>query len=187
MAKKLYVQDDDRAAGRVLTTLVEIALVAVLGLFLAKYVFFSIDTESKSMEPGIRQNSVVFINKLSYIFREPGRFDVVAFTRRGSAQATTILVRRIVGLPGETVRIEKGTVYIDGEPLDVSPWISEITSDGIASEDIHLGPDEYFVLGNTPANSEDSRSSTIGAVTRSRILGKAWLDAISLTEFYRIR
>ena len=86
-----------------------------------------------------------------------------------------------------TIRIDRGRVYIDGRELDVSGFISEITSDGIAGDGIRLAENEYFVLGDTPANSEDSRSSTVGPVLRVQIVGKAWLSAKSITEFQLIR
>lgn len=182
MSKKMYLQEEKGITPRIFETLVEIAVVAALGLFLARYLFFSTETESRSMEPTIMPQSVVFADCLCFEFREPERFDVVTFTRVPGDQESGCLVRRIVALPGETIRIGKGVVYIDNEILDVSDYISEITSDGTAEFDFRLKEDEYFVLGDTPANSEDSRSSSVGAVKRSQILGKAWLSAKSLTE-----
>jgi len=78
-------------------------------------------------------------------------------------------------------------VYINGHKLDVSKYTSEITSDGIAGDGLLLGDNEYFVLGDTPANSEDSRSSTIGAIDRELLIGKAWLTVKSVTELRLIR
>ena len=114
------------------------------------------------------------------------RFDVVTFTR-SEDNSDSLLTRRVIGLPNETVRIEKGVVYIDGKILEISDYFSDITSDGIAREGIRLKENEYFVLGDMPANSEDSRSSTIGVVRVSKIIGKAWLNAKSLTELSIIR
>lgn len=186
MARKMYIEDSRPRALGVFETLVQIAVICVLGLFLARYFFFSLTTYSKSMEPEIQPESVVFINRAGYVLTEPERFDVVAFSRTDIPDED-ILVRRIIGLPGETVRIYRGQVYINGKMLDVSDHISEITSDGIAEKGIRLKEDEYFVLGDTPANSEDSRSSTVGAVKRNRILGCAWIAFRSITEFNLIR
>ena len=187
MAKKMYLVDDRNKALTVFEILVQIVVVAVLALFIAKYFFYSAETESKSMEPTIEPSSVVFVNRTSYLFNGPKRFDVVAFDRGESGRNDDVLVRRIVGLPGETVRITRGTVYINDVKLNIDGIISEITSDGIAASAIRLDDDEYFVLGDTPANSEDSRSSTIGAVNVSQIVGRAWLSAKSLTEITFIR
>ncbi|MBQ1378153.1 MAG: signal peptidase I [Lachnospiraceae bacterium] len=186
MAGKMYITDSRPRFLSVLETLVQIAVIAVLGLFLARYIFYSHENLSKSMEPSIMPDSVVFINRAGYTIREPERFDVAAF-QRSDERSSDVLVRRIIGLPGETVRIYRGTVYINNEALDLSGYISEITSDGIAENGIRLQEDEYFVLGDMPANSEDSRSSTVGAVKRSRIIGKAWITFRSITEFNLIR
>lgn len=182
MQKKMYLQEDKGKVLKFFELLVQISVVCVLGLFMAAYLFFSTETESKSMEPTVMPESVVFIDRIRYLFREPERFDVVAFSRTAGDPESDRLVRRIVALPGETIRIGKGVVYLNGQEFDVSGYFSEITSDGIAETDIRLKEDEYFVLGDTPANSEDSRSSTIGAVKRAQIIGKAWLAAKSLTE-----
>ncbi len=186
MKQKMYLQDTRPKALAVFETLVQIAVVSALGLFIAKYLFFSSTTESRSMEPTVVPNSVVFTNRTAYLFTKPERFDVVAFSRTGEEESD-ILIRRVIGLPGETIQIERGVVYINGAALDLQNYVSEITSDGIARNPIRLGEDEYFVLGDTPANSEDSRSSTIGTVPMKRIRGRVWLNARSITELGIIR
>lgn len=186
MKQKMYLQDTRPQALVVFESLVQVAVVAALGLFIAKYLFFSSTTVSRSMEPTVSSGSVVFINQTAYAFVKPERFDVVAFSRNEDAESD-ILVRRVIGLPGETIRIERGTVYINGNALDISEYTSEITSDGIARNPIRLGENEYFVLGDTPANSEDSRSSTIGTVSMKYIRGRVWLTAKSITELRLIR
>ena len=187
MKKKMYLVDNRPKFLSVLEFIVQAAVIAVLGLFVARFLFHATKTGSKSMEPTVSPDSVVFTDRCIYKLTEPQRFDVVTFRRRERSSEQDTLVRRVVGLPGETIRIEKGVVYIDGRELQVSSYISEITSDGIARESIRLSEDEYFVLGDTPANSEDSRSSTIGVVQHSQIIGKAWLSARSITEFHLIK
>ena len=181
MKKKMYLRDERPKFLSFLEALAVIMVTAALGLFLARTLFFSVKTESRSMEPTIMPETVVFVNRIPYSVREPERFDVVAFRRKSGAQ--DVLVRRVVALPGETIRIYRGTVYINDEPLDTGDLLGEITSDGIADEGIRLAEGEYFVLGDTPANSEDSRSSTIGVVRRSQIIGKVWISFESITRF----
>jgi len=187
MAQRLYLDDDIDKKSRVIMTVVEICLVVVMGLFIANFVFFSKTNESKSMDPTISPGAVVFVNRTAYGMKSPKRFDVVAFSREAGDLSSDILLRRIIALPGETIKIEKGIVYIDGNPLDVSLYAGEITSDGIAKTEIRLDSEEYFVLGDTPANSEDSRSSTVGPVKKSQILGKVWLQATSITQIRFIK
>lgn len=186
-SKKMYLTEERGKAKPVFELLTEIAVVALLGLFLANYIFFSVKTESRSMEPTISPNSIVFVNRSGFVFENPARFDVVAFHRVRGDESSDILVRRIIALPGETIRISRGTVYVNGEALEVSPYVSEITSDGIAEKPIRLSENEYFVLGDAPANSEDSRSSTLGMVRREQMIGRAFLSARSITDFHLIR
>ena len=185
MAKKIYLTEGKPLGIRILEVMTQIAVVAVFALFIAKFLFFSTENSSKSMEPTIPSGSIVFSNRLAYVFKGPSRFDVVAFSR--SEKSGDILLRRVIGLPGETVRIYRGTIYINDEVLDVSDYCSEITSDGLAEAGFRLAEGEYFVLGDTPANSEDSRMSTVGAVPAGRIVGKAWMTAKSITDLHFIR
>ena len=184
MAKKIYLTEGKPVGIRILEILTQIAVVAVFALFIAKFLFFSTDNSSKSMEPTIPSGSIVFSDRLAYVFTGPARLDVVTFTR--SENSGDILMRRVIGLPGETVRIYRGVVYINDEVLDVSAYCSEITSDGLAESGFTLGENEYFVLGDTPANSEDSRMSTVGAVPAGRIVGRAWMTARSITDLHFI-
>ena len=83
-------------------------------------------------------------------------------------------IKRIIGLPGETVQIKDGKIYIDGKILEEDYETTAIEDAGTAAEEIDLGGDEYFVLGDNRKNSEDSRMADIGNVKRSEIEGKAW-------------
>jgi len=185
MKRKMYLMDERPKVLAVLEALAIISVTAALGLFIANTIFFSAKSLSRSMEPTIDPDMVVFVNRMAYSVRETDRFDVVAFRRKSGAE--DVLVRRVIGLPGETVRIYRGTIYINEEPLDTGNMISEITSDGIASEGIRLGEGEYFLLGDTPANSEDSRSSTIGVVRKSQFIGKVWIAFSSVTQFRLVK
>ena len=185
-AKKMYLTEERGNVKPVFEILTEIAVVAALGLFFAHYLFFSVKTESRSMEPTIRADSVVFVNKAGYSFDAPKRFDIVAFNRVRGDASSDVLIRRIIALPGETIRISRGVVYVNGEEVDVSAYVSEITSDGIAENTILLSDNEYFVLGDAPANSEDSRSSTLGPIRGDQLIGRAYLSARSITDFHRI-
>ena len=185
-SRKMYLTEERGKVKPVFELLTEIVAVAALGLFLAHYVFFSVKTESRSMEPSIQPDSVVLVNKSGYIFDTPSRFDIVAFYRVRGDENSDILIRRVIALPGETIRISRGVVYVNGEVLDVSDYVSEITSDGIAENEIRLSENEYFVIGDAPPNSEDSRSSTLGCIRQDQVIGRAYLSARSITDFHLI-
>ncbi len=125
-----------------------------------------------SMEPTLYNSQEIFINKVSYLLFSPGRGDVIVFQPNGNENAH-YYVKRVIGLPGETVQIRGGQVYIDGEKLDDYNF-DKIENEGLAETPYLLGEDEYFVLGDNRNNSEDSRSGNIGAVHRDYIVGRAW-------------
>ena len=115
-----------------------------------------------SMEPSINNDDTVLVNKFAYAIKGPKRFDCIAF-EPDSIGSSKLYVKRVIGLPGETVQIKEGHIYINGELLenDINP--------------VKLGDDEYFCLGDNRNNSEDSRFSSIGMVKRKHIIGKTWM------------
>ena len=125
-----------------------------------------------SMEPTLKDGQKVMSSIISYYLAEPERFDVVIIDH----PREKYIVKRIIGLPGERVRIdEDGKVYINDVCL-VEEFISEpIFDSGIASEEICLGVDEYFVLGDNRNGSTDSRSEIIGNISRAWIIAKVIL------------
>ena len=126
-----------------------------------------------AMSPTYEEETIVRINRAVYIFSSPKRFDTVAF-KIGETRSNVRYVRRIVGLPGETVRIEDGAVYIDDEKI-AYPYNDEpIENAGAGSREILLGDNEYFVLcDNYNARMDDSRSNNIGAISGRQIIGRA--------------
>ncbi|HCY60761.1 MAG TPA: signal peptidase I, partial [Lachnoclostridium sp.] len=99
------------------------------------------------------------------------RFDVVVFEREGQQPG----IKRIIGLPGETVQIKNGSVYINGELLKAENGLAEATIAGVAEYPVELGDDEYFLLGDNRESSEDSRFSGIGNIKRENLIGRVWL------------
>lgn len=150
---------------------------AVIGLaFLA--VQFSLErtvVSGDSMAPTLEEDTSIMVNKLSYMRKGPERFDVIVFKQAGE-EHNYYQVRRVIGLPGETVQIVNGVVYINDEPLkEVVKDLPSIHLAGLATEPLVLDEDEYFVLGDNRNKSEDSRFANIGNVTKEQIVGKAWL------------
>ena len=127
-----------------------------------------------SMMPGIRNGQYVLVNRVIYHLSSPKRGDMVVFYPNGNVNAH-LSIKRVIGLPGETVRIEDGRVYIDDRPeSDPDHKYDTIQDPGIAANGITLGNKEYFVLGDRRNTSEDSRSAGVGAVHADAIIGKAW-------------
>lgn len=130
--------------------------------------------QGSSMEPKLSNEDNLIVDKISYRFHDPERFDIVVFPFR--YEENTFYIKRVIGLPGETVRIdEKGNILINGEILEESYGKEVIQSPGRAYEEIVLADDEYFLMGDNRNNSTDSRDPSVGNVRRDEIVGRAWL------------
>ena len=116
------------------------------------------------------RSTIKFVAKA---FKNIKRGDVIAFTTGGDS--SQVLVRRVIGLPKETVLIRDGQIYINGEIYLEKRDLPPIADPGLAENEIKLGGTEYFVLGDSRNNSEDSRHVDVGNVTREQILGTLWL------------
>lgn len=158
-------------------TLVDILVLLCLAWFLV-YSFFSVYRVSgHSMEPALSTGDTVLIDELSYRFVKPKRMDIVLFQRTDQSYN----MKRIIGLPGETVIIQNGRVYINGGLLETNK-LSPIALPGSAKNPIELQKDEYFLLGDNTDSSEDSRFQNIGNVHFSQIKGKVWFCLFPLKK-----
>lgn len=157
----------------VLSTSVYILVVLLLTFLIVKYVAVRTEVIGPSMEPTLYNEDNLIVQKLMYHFKEPERFDVVVFPFKHGER--TYYIKRIIGLPGETVQIDSdGTIYIDGEVLVEDYGKETIKNPGLAAQPILLGSNEYFVLGDNRNDSADSRDPSVGNVYRDDIIGKAW-------------
>lgn len=130
--------------------------------------------EGSSMEPTLADGDNLIVDKLSYRFGKPERFDIIVFPYEEGEE--TYFIKRVIGLPGETVQIdEAGTIFINGEKLRESYGKEVIENSGMAAEGILLGADEYFVLGDNRNDSMDSRDGRVGTIKEADIVGRAWM------------
>ncbi|MCI6060293.1 MAG: signal peptidase I [Dorea sp.] len=151
----------------------KIAVTCLLAFVAVWYFGQSVSTVGDSMSPVLSNADVVLTNRILYNASSPKRGDIIVFKPKGNENAH-YYIKRIIGLPGETVEIIENNVYIDGEKLEEDYATSEMGDVGIADEKIELAGDEYFVLGDNRESSEDSRNADIGNVKREYIYGKAW-------------
>jgi len=162
--------------GTVFKEVLQVVMPAIL-LALAIHIFLAQATVvyGQSMQPNLQPAERLVIEKVSYYFDEPQRNDIVVLD---IPQMSDLLIKRVVGLPGESVEIRRGTVLIDGQAIDQS-FI--YPPGGGTYGPITLGMDSYFVMGDNRNNSNDSR--IFGPVGRSTIAGKAWLCYWPLNRF----
>lgn len=154
-------------------------LLYLLGVLLLTYLVITFigqrtEVDGGSMEPTLYDSDNLIVDKITYRFNDPQRFDIIVFPYQ--YQENTFYIKRIIGLPGEKVQIdEMGNIYINEEVLFEGYGKEVIRNPGLAAEPIVLGEDEYFVLGDNRNNSTDSRSEGVGNIHRKDIVGRAWM------------
>ena len=152
----------------------EIIVVSILAWMLVSFFGQRVSNAGDSMSPVLKNGDVVLINRIVYDARKPKRGEIIAFRPNGNENAH-YCIKRVVGLPGETVQIKDGKIYIDGKVQKKNVYTSDLDFAGIAEKKLTLGETEYFVLGDNSAGSDDSRLADIGNVKREDIGGKVWL------------
>lgn len=151
-----------------------LAAVFLVTFLLISYVGQRTRVIGSSMENTLSDGDNLIVDKLSYRLHDPERFDIVVFPYK--YQENTFYIKRVIGLPGETVQIkENGDILIDGTVLEEFYGREVIKDPGLAAEPITLGEDEYFVLGDNRNDSSDSRMPDVGNIQREDMIGKAWL------------
>ena len=159
-----------------------LAVVFVINTFVVQRTMVSRD----SMYPYLHNKDQLMMDKLSYRIHDPERFDIVVFpvVRDGKEE---YYIKRVIGLPGETVQIIDGYVYINGEKLDENYGAEVMNDAGRAAEPITLGDDEYFVLGDNRNRSDDSRYENVENLKREKIVGRAWVRIWPLDRICVVR
>lgn len=178
MGKKLRIltmgENMKKFIKEIFSTSLYLLMVLVLTYFIVQYVGQRTEVIGSSMENTLSDGDNLIVDKITYRFQEPKRYDIVVFPYQH--EKNTYYIKRIIGLPGETIRIdEEGTIYINNEILHESFGKEVIQDPGLAAKEIKLGNDEYFVMGDNRNNSTDSREPSVGNIDRDDILGRAWV------------
>ena len=188
MSLKNRLTDPIEVDGEETTLLREIISLLLYLVFIFAAVFLIIHfvgqrttVSGSSMEDTLSNGDNLIVDKISYRFHDPERFDVVVFPYR--YQEKTYFLKRVIGLPGETIWIDAdGNIYINGEVLKEDYGREVIKYAGLAESPIVLGDDEFFVMGDNRNNSEDSRFADVANLKRSEIIGRAWVRIYPFNE-----
>ena len=187
MRKKIYSDKDkkpekiEQNKAKEIAGLVIYCLIVIAAMFLIiKYVGQRTVVMGHSMEPTLQDSDNLITDKITYRFRDPKRFNIIVFPFKDNR--TTLLIKRIVGMPGETVQVIDGNVYVNGYVLEDNYGNAVMTDPGLAADPVVLKEDEYFVLGDNRNNSTDSRFESVGNIHRSEIIGRAWLRVWPLNK-----
>jgi signal peptidase I len=166
------------------STAIYLLIVLAITYFVITFVGQRTEVDGSSMETTLQDGDNLIVDKISYRFHDPERFDIIVFPFK--YQEDTYYIKRIIGLPGETVSIdEDGNIYIDGEILEESYGREIIKPEMVGNVEypVTLGDDEYFVMGDNRNNSTDSRTQIVGNIKRSDIVGRAWIRIWPLSSF----
>ncbi len=149
-------------------------VLVVMAAYVCVYFFGQTRTNvGQSMDTTLSGGDVVLINVTAYQFHGPKRGDIISFKPNGNNSSRSS-IKRVIGLPGETIQIRDGQIYIDGKVYLEQKNFPDITDPGMASSEIELSETQYFVLGDNRNNSEDSRFADVGLVASDMIEGKVW-------------
>ena len=184
MGKQDYAEDyEEKKPGilrEILGFLVYVAVVTGITFLIITFVGQRTYVSGSSMENTLSHGDNLIVDKITYRFSDPKRYDIIVFPFR--YQEDVYYIKRIIGLPGETVQIRDGEIYIDGEILYESYGREVMKSAGLAAEPVTLGEDEYFVLGDNRNDSTDSRDHNVSLIHRDEIIGRAWIRIWPLDE-----
>lgn len=172
----------------IIGTLLYLAVVCLLVFLILHYVGQRTVVHGDSMDNTLRDGQNLIMDKISYRFHDPERFDIVIFPGPEENGEHPYYIKRVIGLPGETIQIKDGVVFINGEQLteDVYGITDYIENPGIAEEPIRLGENEYFCLGDNRPVSYDSRYVEVGVIDQSEIIGKVWIRIWPFSLFGKV-
>ncbi len=160
-----------------------VVIAFLVALLITKFVANHTTVEGSSMDPCLQDGDELLVEKISYLVGEPERFDVIVFEQSEDVN----YVKRVIGLPGETVQIKDEKIYVNDRAVFDEHRKERMKSAGIAKDKITLGADEYFVLGDNRNASKDSRDETVGLVKKKQIRGKAWIRVLPSEKFGEIQ
>ncbi len=202
LKNQVEYDDEINIRNEIIKTVIYIATIVLLVFLVWHFVGKRSEVIGHSMENSLHDGESVWVDKLSYRFASPKRFDIIVFPY---ADSDTLFIKRIIALPGETVYIdpegsiyigteetiyteEDGTIHNEGDRLEESYGNAVIQEErrGIAAEPVTLGEDEYFVLGDNRNNSQDSRYDDVGLIPFDHIEGKAVFRMWPLSRFGKI-
>lgn len=166
----------------VMTWTVEILITLLLAFTCVYFIGLRTSVVGQSMAKTLNSGDEILVNRFVYKVTNPKPNDIIVFLPNGN-EKSHYYVKRVIAVPGDTVLIQNGAVYVNGELFDEEIDVASIEDAGLAAEEITLGSDEFFVLGDNRNNSEDSRYANIGNIKKEYIIGKAWFRVAPWGDF----
>lgn len=167
------MENEKSVMKELLSWVIYLLIVVAVSFLIVTFVGQRTKVQGRSMETTLSDGDNLIVDKISYRFRDPKRFEIIVFPYQ--YQENTYYIKRIIGLPGETIQIKDGYIYINGELLEEHYGAEVMEQSGIAADPIELGEDEYFVLGDNRNHSADSRDPSVGVLKRDQLMGRAFV------------
>ena len=180
-AEEQYENMQGSRSFRNVSFLLYIALVVLIALTIRSFIAEPIRVDGDSMIPTLVHNEDMLVEKMTYWFSDPLRGDIVICFYPGYTESC---VKRVIGLPGETVAVKDGVITIDGEPIDESAyWKGEIIGD---MDPVTVGAREVFVVGDNRNGSKDSRNPSVGCIPYAKLVGRVIAVVYPFSEYRTI-
>lgn len=161
---------------------IEILITLLVAFTFVYFIGLRTSVVGQSMAETLNGGDEILVNRFVYKVTNPKRNDIIVFLPNGN-EKSHYYVKRVVAVPGDTVLIENGALYVNGELFGEEIEAASMEDAGLAAEEITLGSDEFFVLGDNRNNSEDSRYANIGNIKKEYIIGKAWFRVSPWGDF----
>ncbi|MCM1179611.1 MAG: signal peptidase I [Clostridium sp.] len=188
-AKYGPVKEEINLGKEIIGMVLYVAFVMLAVWLIITFVGQRTEVSGDSMNDTLQDTDNLWVSKISYYLHDPERFDIVVFPHSEEDGTPVYYIKRIIGMPGEKVRIdEDGNIYINDEILDEDYGKETIIPSmiGRASRNVVLGNDEYFVMGDNRNDSKDSRFAEVGNITRDDLEGKAVFRIWPLSKFGKV-
>lgn len=166
----------------IVTWMIEIAIILVIAFVFVYFIGMRTSVVGQSMTKTLENGDSILVNRFIYKVTNPKANDVIVFLPNGN-EKSHYYVKRVIGVPGDTVQMKDGTVYINGTEFEEKVDVAAMEEAGLAGDAITLQENEYFVLGDNRNNSEDSRYANIGNIKKEYIIGKAWFVISTNSRF----
>ena len=160
----------------------EILITMAIAIVLVYFFGYRTNVVEQSMMPTMVEGESVLVNRFTYKLTQPKANDVIAFFPNGN-EKSHLYIKRVIAVPGDVVQIRGGSVYVNGQLFEEVIEVDSIEDAELAADEILVGEDEFFVLGDNRNNSEDSRYPGIGNIKKEHIVGKVWFALSPLKKF----
>lgn len=165
------------------TWAVEIGAAMLAAVVVVLFFGFQISVVGPSMSPTLENGEKILVNRFVYKLFSPKQNDVIVFLPNGNGRSH-YYIKRVIAVPGDRVQVRDGVIYVNGKAFEEKTETDTAIENALLAEDeIVIGEDEYFVMGDNRNNSEDSRYASIGNVKKEYIVGKAWCIVYPWSRF----